>query len=364
MNTNKNSDTYSNKKSKYSMTSCSKTGIKIKHSNNEHKYDPFADVDPFKNHQKESDKIYNETPQNHMFETIDLNIENYSREELYKLFGFKTSIILTEDYLKEAKNIVLKVHPDKSHLESKYFIFFKKAYEKLKHIYDFQNKSSKKNVNAEDYDSDKNVLLEQIFETNKELKEPKQFNKWFNEQFDKHKIEDSTEHGYGDWLKSDEGIVFTPQNINKDTMGREMDKRKKQIQSLTTYNGFNDHFSSSTAGGSSLMEYNNNFSSSGMNHNEMGYTDLRQAYVESVIPVTDDDYHKIPKFQSIDQYKRHRDTTNITPMSKEESLRNLYYQEKDKNEESAALAYYYAQQSEKVKQNSEHFWSGLKQLTR
>lgn len=51
-------------------------------------------------------------------------------------------------------------------------------------------------------------------------------------------------------------------------------------------------------------------------------------------------------------------------MSKEESLRNLYYQEKDKNEESAALAYYYAQQSEKVKQNSEHFWSGLKQLTR
>ena len=364
MNTNNSSDKYSNKKTKYSMTNCSKSGIKINNSNNEYNFDPFAGINPFKSHYRESDKLYNETPQTHLFETIDLNIENYSREELYKLFGFKPSIILTEEYLKEAKNLVLKVHPDKSRLESKYFIFFKKAYEKLKHIYDFQNKSSKKNINTEDYDSDKNVLLEQIFKTNKELKDPKHFNKWFNEQFDKHKIEDTTEHGYGDWLKSDEGIVFTPQNINKDNIGREMDKRKKEIQSLTIYNGVNEQFFSSTAGGTSLIEHNNNFSSSGMNNNEMGYTDLRQAYVESVIPVTDDDYHKIPKFQSIDQYKRHRDSINITPMSKEESLRNLYYQEKDKNEESSALAYYYAQQSEKVKQNSDQFWAGLKQLTR
>ena len=352
----------SKKTSKYSMTTCTKSGIKINNSNNEHTRDPFAGVDPFKNHQRESDKLNNEI-NNNSYETIDLNIENYSREDLYKLFGFKSSILLTEDYLKEAKNIVLKLHPDKSHLDSKYFIFFSKAFKKLKNIYDFQNKSSKKTMNTEYNDNDNNVLLEQIFETRKQLKEPKHFNKWFNEQFDKHKIEDSTEHGYGDWLKSDEDIVFTPQNINKDTMGREMDKRKKKIQSLTTYNGFNDSVSSSTVGGSSLMEYNNNFSSNGGNNSEMCYTDLRQAYVESVIPVTDEDYHKIPKFQSIDQYKRHRDATSLTPMTKEESLRTLYYQEKDKNEESSALAFYYAQQSEKVKQHSAHFWSGLKQLT-
>jgi hypothetical protein len=38
-------------------------------------------------------------------------------------------------------------------------------------------------------------------------------------------------------------------------------------------------------------------------------------------------------------------------------------QNKQKDEESAALAFYYAQQSEKVKQNQQSFWSSLKQLT-
>ena len=95
----------------------------------------------------------------------------------------------------------------------------------------------------------------------------------------------------------------------------------------------------------------------------MGYTDLRQAYAESVIPVTEEDYNKVQKFKSIDEYKRHRDGADMTPLSKEEGLRKLYQQDKQKNEESAALAFYYAQQSEKAKKNNDTFWSGLKQVT-
>jgi hypothetical protein len=44
-------------------------------------------------------------------------------------------------------------------------------------------------------------------------------------------------------------------------------------------------------------------------------------------------------------------------------MRQLYRENKTKDEESAALAFYYAQQSEKAKQNQDSFWSGLKQLT-
>ena len=95
----------------------------------------------------------------------------------------------------------------------------------------------------------------------------------------------------------------------------------------------------------------------------MGYTDLRQAYVESVIPVTEEDYHKMQKFKNIEEYKNHRNTINITPLDKEEAMKQLYHQNKQKDEESAALAFYYAQQSEKSKQKQESFWSGLKQLT-
>lgn len=352
-----------NEKPKYSMTTCVKTGIKIKNTGNDYKYDPFAGVDPFKNQIREVERIdvdYNKSG----YDTIDLNIENYSREELYKLFGFKTSVILTEDNMKEAKKIVLKTHPDKSRLDNKYFVFFGKAYHKLKEIYEFQNKTNKKTIDTNEYfDTQNSQVLDKMFEMKKDLKDTNNFNKWFNAQFEKHRLDDPVEHGYGNWLKSDEDIIFTPQNINKDSMGREIEKRKKEIQSLTPYKGVGDAFVSSSAGGSALMEYNSNFTSGSLFNGGGGYTDLRQAYAESVIPVTEDDYNKVQKFKSMDEYKRHRDTVNTTPLSKEEALRQLYRQEKDKNEESAALAFYYAQQSEKAKKNESEFWSGLKQLT-
>jgi hypothetical protein len=352
------------KTSNFSMTTCSKTGIKIKNTGNEYKCDPFAGIDPFKNIIREADRIdvnYNKS----QYESIDLNIENYSREELYKLFGFKTSVILTEENIKYAKKIVLKTHPDKSRLDNKYFVFFGKAFQKIKDIYEFQNKTQNKTTDINIYNDKQNYeLLDKMFDNKKNLKDPKNFNKWFNDQFEQHKLDDPIENGYGNWLKSDEDIVFTPQNINKDSMGREIEKRKKEIQTLTPYKGIGDTFVSSSAGGTSLMEYDSNFSSGSLfSSGSMGYTDLRQAYVESVIPVTEEDYNKRHKFKSIDEYKRHRETGDFNPISKEESMRQLYYQDKQKDEESAALAYYYAQQSEKVKKNNANFWSGLKQLT-
>ena len=355
----------SNTKPNFSMTTCAKTGIKIKNMGNDYKHDPFAGIDPFKNHTREVDRCdvdYNKNG----YEALDLNIENYSREELYKLFGFKTSIMLTEDAMKEAKKIVLKTHPDKSRLDNKYFVFFGKAFQKLKDIYEFQNKTNKKTVDSNEYfDSQNGQVLDKMFDMKTDLKDSKNFNNWFNQQFEKHRLEDPVEHGYGNWLKSDEDIVFTPQNITKDSMGREMDKRKKQIQALTPYKGVGDAFLSSSAGGTALIEYNSNFSSGSLfsGGGGMGYTDLRQAYAESVIPVTEDDFNKVQKFKSMDEYKRHRDGADTTPLSKEESLRQLYHQDKQKNDESAALAFYYAQQSEKVKKNNDSFWSGLKQVT-
>jgi hypothetical protein len=83
-------------------------------------------------------------------------------------------------------------------------------------------------------------------------------------------------------------------------MASEMDKIKKQVQAISVYNGVNDQCSS-TFGGSALMEYNNNFTSGSLFSNDgMGYTDLKQAYVESVIPITEDDYNKMPKFKTIE----------------------------------------------------------------
>jgi hypothetical protein len=346
--------------SNVSMTNCKKGGVKIKETNNGYKEDPFANVNPFVNEAKRENVSYDSSS----YTQLDLNIDNYSRAELYKLFGLQLSITLSEDIMKECKKLVLKTHPDKARIDEKYFVFFSQAYKKLLGIYEFQNKTNSKKTEdkSEYFDSNNGQILDNLFDANKKLKDPKNFNQWFNKQFEKHRLEDPVETGYGSWLKSDEDIVFTPTGVTKDKMAAEMEKRKKQVQTLTTYTGVNE-LTAHSLGGSSLMAYDSNFTSGSLFSNEgMGYTDLRQAYVESVIPVTEDDYRKIPKFNSMDEYKRHRDNANIVPLSKEEAMRQLYNQGKQKDEESAALAFYYAQQSEKVKKNDNDFWTGLKQI--
>ena len=350
-------------KNKASMTKCSKGGVKIKEAGNGYVADPFAGVNPFSNPNEERNVsiAYNKSG----YERLDLNIDSYSREDLFNLFGLK-NMNLTEDVMKECKKIVLRTHPDKSRLDEKYFIFFSKAYQKILGIYEFQNKTNKRTQNTQDnneyFDSINGTVLDRLFDNKKDLKESKNFNQWFNDQFEKHKLEDPNQTGYGNWLKSDDDIVYTP-NVTKSNMAAEMEKRKKQVQTLTTYNGVSDPYAS-TFGGSSLMVYDSNFTSGSLFSSDgIGYTDLRQAYVESVIPVTDEDYKKSQKFNNVEDYKRHRDSVNTTPLSKEEAMRQLYRDNKTKDEESAALAFYYAQQAEKAKKNQETFWSGLKQLT-
>ena len=337
------------------------TGIRIVQGENEYNIDPFDNINPFSNPDGIKD-FKNVTYDNSSYSQMDLNIDNYSINDIYKLFGVQNKI-LTDDVMRESKKIVLKTHPDKSRLEPKYFLFFSKAYKRLFSIYEFQNKTTKKTEDKNEfYDSSKGELLNKMFEKEKDLKKSGNFNKWFNEQFEKHKLEDNLENGYGDWLKSNEDIVDVG-SVSQANMAAEMEKHKKQVQTLTTYNGVNDPYAS-TFGGSTLMEYNKNFSSGSLFSNDgMGYTDLRQAYVESVIPVTQDDYKKMPKFKNIEEYKMHRNTVDVTPINKTESMRQLYNQNKDLESESAALAFHYAKQSEKAKKNNESFWSGLKQLT-
>ena len=299
---------------------------------------------------------------------IDLDIDNYSLNDLYKLFHIQNQIDVEE--LKNAKKIVLKMHPDKSKLDAKYFLFFSSAYKKLYSIYEFQNKNTNKKVYTNEYGTneyetneyykkEKIETLDTFISSNK-LKDTKNFNKWFNDQFEKHKLENEDEHnGYGDWLKSDEGI-YTTDNINMTTMHDEFEKQKKHIQAISKYNGIQDPFASSL-GGTLLGQSNNNFSS-GLFDNSLQFQDLRQAHIETIIPISKEDYDNIPKFKSEQEYKYFRDRQDIKPIKEEEAIKKLRYNENKINEESANLAYYYAKQSEEALKKSNDFWSGIQLL--
>ena len=330
------------------------TGVRIKSSENNYDNDPFDGVNPFNNPdgEKPIDEVsYAKTG----YQEIDLNIDNYSRKDLYKLFGITTQN-LTVDIMKICKKIVLKTHPDKSKLEPKYFLFFSKAYKRLYGIYEFQNKNStKQNTEYTKEENEHAIILDKMFEQNKELKKSGNFNEWFNKEFEKYKIEDENV-GYGDWLKSNEDIDDKFSNVSKADMQSVMESHKKKIQSIVKYDGVETQHSSAF-GGTSLMQSANNYTSDG------AYTDLKQAYIESVIPVTNDDYNKMPKFKNVDEYNRYRSSVDTKPLDKEIALRKLYEENKQQEEQSTALAYYYARQEEQVKKQSQDFWSHIKHIT-
>lgn len=291
---------------------------------------------------------------------LDLDINNYELQDIYNLFQIQNNS-LTTDSMKHAKQIVLKMHPDKSKLDQKYFLFFSSAYKKLYAIYEFQNKSSNKKLDGTTYYKDEyNEILHNLFDKKKELKSPQNFNKWFNEQFEKHNKQDESDGGYGEWLKSDEG-VFQTNSVSPSMMHEEFEKQKKKIQSLTMYTGINDPFASTLGG--SLLGKNDDFSSGLFNDGGLQYQDLRQAHLETVIPVTAEDYQNIPKFRSEQEYKAYRDKQDINPLAEKEALQKLKTNDRNREEESANLAFYYAKQNEQAAKQNKQFWSGLKHLT-
>ena len=292
---------------------------------------------------------------------LDLELDHYSLEDLYNLFNIPEHE-LSEHSLKNAKQIVYKMHPDKSQLDPKYFRFFSAAYKRIFSIYEFQNKSLNKRLATDDYYDESNKdVLNHMFDTNKGLKDPKNFNSWFNEKFEKHNSQedDQSNKGYGDWLKSDQGLYSVNENITKANMNEAFERQKKQIQSLTVYQGVNELHSSFS--GSLLGDQSDNFTGSNGN---LGYTDLRQAHIESVIPVTQEDYDRIPKYKSLNEYKASRDKSSVTPLTKQEAERILLQQGKDMEQQSAALAYKYAQQSERARQNNQSFFTDIRQIKR
>jgi hypothetical protein len=254
---------------------------------------------------------------------LDLDLDNYELADLYHLFRVSE---LSEESLREAKKIVLKTHPDKSRLEPKYFLFYSKAYKRLYNIYEFQNKSSanKKAPDTRDFiDIDKKTILQTAFTKNGQT-----FSEWFNRQFEQHN--QKNDDGYGEWLKSDEG-VYESVSIAQSEMNRAFEAHRRNM--VTVYEGVQD------------------------SSQDTMYTDLKQAYLESVMPVGE--YKQ--QYANVEELKRAR--TGEKPLDKATATRILHNRTQQLEEESAALAFQYAKQLEQSKQTNKSVWSSLSMLT-
>ncbi|MBI96542.1 hypothetical protein CL656_05300 [bacterium] len=262
------------------------------------------------------------------FNSLDLNINNYSIEDIFNLFN------ISDDYdinsLKAIKRKVLKLHPDKSNMHSKYFLFFKKAYEILVKIYQFRNNNNK---NIEDLSKSIDIQnhLNQYFKN----KPVSQFNKEFNEIFENVYLKDDNEsNGYDEWLKS-----------NNDFIEKESDVETYKEKSIQKYDNEIESFNFSNNG---YYDYNDKASFSN--------NDLKKVYYEeTVIPINEKDIlNNKQSFNNVNELNNFRTkdlNETYNNLSKEKSQKDLDILKQKENEDSIYTAYKLIQKQEKYNQN-------------
>ncbi len=299
---------------------------------------------------------------------MDLNIDNYDLDDIFNLFGIPKNFV--EDDVKAAKKIVLKTHPDKSGLHPDYFRFYSKAYKKLYFIWKFKSVSKKTYDEVviefkDDEDSKTNLsehkkgTLKNFLSTNK-IEKGENFNKWFNAQFEKNKIQNEEEtNGYGDWLKSNEDID-EDKKISYTQMGEEIEKKKQHVRSLVVHKGI-DELYSNFSGASNLTGDSPECFSSDL-FSSLQYEDLKKAHVESVIPVTMEDYNNVKKFNNLNEYNIYRNSQNNVPLSEIQAAEYLNNKNKQEEIQTTNRAYKLAKQLEETNKNQSNFWGSIMKI--
>ena len=282
---------------------------------------------------------------------MDFDLNNYNLHELLELFKLDYNFTVIE--LKKAKKIVLQTHPDKSGLDKKYFLFFSSAYKVLHSIHEFRTKSNTNQSNKYviEKDEEKELLIKKI--ANKS-----NFNKIFNEFFEKNIIkEESIEKGYGDWLKSEDDIDNSTTTIAD--MNKTFEDKKTKIRTLIKNEDIKE------CGGKELYELTGdapeNYGSSLFS--KFQFEDVKKAHIESVIPVSNDDLKQHQLFKNEQTLRDYRDSQNTTPMSLKQSNQYLTNIEEQKNKVNMQRAFKLAKQDENNRKIEQKWMSKFKQLT-
>jgi len=277
-------------------------------------------------------------------DNLDLNLDNYELQDLLNLFNL--SYNFTEVDLKRAKKIVLKTHPDKSRLSKEYFLFFSKAYKIIYSIHEFRMKG--KGPTEYMVDEENNEVI-------KNISKGENFNKIFNELFEKYNVkDDETEKGYGEWLKSNDDIDTT--TTTKENMATTFNKLKETASNMILNKSYaeNCNINYNNLTGNAPDTYSSDIFSS------LQYEDLQKAHIENVIPVTD---KNIKTFKNIEELRLHRESQSVNPHTLEESQTILEEQKKKEIKNDTERAYNLAKQDEMYKEINNKFMSNLYKLT-
>ena len=268
-----------------------------------------------------------------MSQTHNLNIHTYSFNEILNLFDLNYNIDL--EGLKRAKKKVLMLHPDKSQLPPDYFLFYKKAFDIVMNYYQ-NNHRQNQEITNEKIKYEANTNNEMNKGTTKKISSiinsmnSNEFQEKFNELFEKNMVQKSNTTK-NEWFSKEEPIYEIDKNVSKSNMGVILDNIKKQNQGLVRYEGVNNLYSSGN--GTSLYddldEVDDSQYVTSDPFSKLKFDDLRKVHKDqSIFAVSESDYNKVTKYNSVDQFNRARGQQDLTPLEKTHAEQIMLEQER------------------------------------
>lgn len=265
----------------------------------------------------------------------NLNIQSYSLDEILGLFDLESYDITIED-LKTAKRKVLMLHPDKSRLDAKYFLFYKKAFDVIVQFFDNQNRQNRsveqKDVayNPNYKDEDKSTT-KQIQKTMQDMKS-QNFQEKFNELFEANQMGSKPDQSRNEWFVQEKSAFDIPQEkMSKQAMNDNFQRIKDQSNGLIHYTGvqsMNDDSATNNNFYEDQDDYSNKYMTSDP-FSKLKFDDLRKVHRDqSVLAVSERDINNIQTYRSVEEFNRARSQHSYDPLEKEHANRLLQEQEK------------------------------------
>ena len=304
----------------------------------------------------------------------NLNIQNYTFDELLGLFDLQTYQLSMED-MKRAKKKVLMLHPDKSRLQPEYFLFYKKAYEVILQFYKNQERQNqavdeKTTTYQPELESHQNKQIQRQVAATIGKMESSDFQSKFNNLFEKNEMVARPDPRKNDWFVQESAHITVSTPVSANNLGQTFQTIKQQQHNagLIQYTGVQDLCSSISTGSSQLYEDMEDNLGQGQYINsdpfsKLKFDDLRKVHKDQTIfAVNETDFQNMPKYSSVEQFNRERGKHSYDPLEKEKAQQMLDQQQKIHREQMMRKEYQAKLQTEKFAEKNKTVLASFMQL--
>jgi hypothetical protein len=277
----------------------------------------------------------------------NLNLHMYGFLDILALFQLEEVTKLTAEHMKHAKNVVLRMHPDKSRLSPDYFIFYKRAFDLVAEFYQQQAKVDQVLPEKEqEYVAHQGKGIgnglnkgteDKVKEVMSQMK-PKDFNHTFNQLYDdnmQNREKQKKDQEQSQWFRDESDVNDWGGTVtSKGDLHTKFEniKQSQASQHLAMYRGVQTMHASSTVGGGNL--YDDVDDGGGGEYitadpfSKLKYDDLRKVHKDqTVFAVSERSFDQMPQYKNVGQLQQSRGSQDMTPLDKAEAVRQLNAQE-------------------------------------